>query len=329
MRNRLTRARGWAWQLAIPATALAAAAGLGMTGAASAALTGAGGGHRMGGTIAPAKVNLLDCNGWSPKYKPASTAMRMRCTDFHGASYGGRRGRFYDNGHYVGHDEPSVKFISSLPGSGNTMDYALRLPRDPRRAPTPNGRVTDYAELSLAPWFGLPMCDPHSYPQNPCTPDSDSNSGALTDPNAAGSAFMELQFYPPGFTPFIDNVSCSRSQWCAALTIDSAECTFNFGSCNTTCEEPVNFSYLQTNGIPPGSPAPQDPTSIALCCVQAWARGIIVRLAPFCFCSAHPLILRAAHLHPVPGGGVSKNGPVGAAGPAGPSRRRVAGDYAD
>ena len=215
----------------------------------------------MAGAIAPAKVNLLDCNGWSPKYKPASTAMRMRCTDMHGARYDGTFQRFYDNGHYVGHDEPSVKFISALPGSGNTMNYAMRLPRDPHKRPTARGTRTDYAELSVAPWFGLPMCDPHSYPQNPCTPDSDTNSGALTSPSAAGSAFMELQFYPPGFTPFIDNVSCSRSQWCAALTIDSAECTFNFASCNTTCEEPVNFSYLQTNGIPPGSPAPQDPST--------------------------------------------------------------------
>ena len=260
MRERWTRARGWAWKLAIPAAALGVAANLGMTGQASA--TGPGAGHAN--TIAPAKVNLLDCNGWSRKYKSASTAMRMRCTDFHGASYDGRLQRFYDNGHYVGHDEPSVKFISSLPGSGNTMDYAMRLPRDPRRAPTARARVTDYGELSVAPWFGLPMCDPHSYPQNPCTPDSDTNSGALTNPHAAGSAFMELQFYPPGFTPFIDNVSCSRFQWCAALTIDSAECTFNFSSCNNNCVEPVNFSYLQINGIPPGSPAPQDPSTKTL-----------------------------------------------------------------
>ena len=78
MRNRLTRARGWAWKLAIPATALCVAAGLGLTGSASATLTGAGGGHHMAGTIVPARVNLLDCNGWSPKYQPASTAMRMR-----------------------------------------------------------------------------------------------------------------------------------------------------------------------------------------------------------------------------------------------------------
>ena len=83
------------------------------------------------------------------------------------------------------------------------MTYYMQLPVDPR-GPDPHGSVSDYGELCVAPWFGLPICDPKSYPQNPCTPDSDSNSGLISDPNAAGSAFMELQFYPPGFTPFLD-----------------------------------------------------------------------------------------------------------------------------
>ena len=129
----------------------------------------------------------------------------MRCTDplgTHTVTYDGKkviRGyRFEDNGHYIGHDEPSVKFISNAAGSGNTMTYFMKLPVDPKKAPTPNGSVTDYNELSIAPWFGLPMCDPDSYPQNPCTPDSDTNSGSISNPNDAGSAFMELQFYPPG-----------------------------------------------------------------------------------------------------------------------------------
>ena len=59
----------------------------------------------------------------------------------------------------------------------------------------------------------MPICDPKSYPQNPCTPDSDTNSGLISDPNAAGSAFMELQFYPPGFTPaWTDNDELQRDQ---------------------------------------------------------------------------------------------------------------------
>ena len=68
---------------------------------------------------------------------------------------------------------------------------------------------------------------------------------------------MELQFYPPGYTPFIDSPSCSATKWCAALTIDSLECTFGFETCNNNCIEPVNFAYLQTNGVPAVPPSPQ------------------------------------------------------------------------
>ena len=169
----------------------------------------------------------------------------------------GKAGRFVDNNWYVGHDEPSVKFISSTPGSGNTMTYLTKIPVDPRKSPTASGSVTNYGQLSVAPWFGLPMCDPKSYPQNPCTPDSDTNSGSTSDPNAAGFAFMELQLYPPGYTPFVDDTSCSKTQWCAALSIDSLECNFNFATCNANCEEPTNFAFLQTNGVPAGPPSPQ------------------------------------------------------------------------
>ena len=65
---------------------------------------------------------------------------------------------------------------------------------------------------------------------------------------------MELQLYPPGYTPFVDSESCSATKWCAALTIDSLECNFNFATCNANCDEPVNFAFLQTNGVP-GRPA--------------------------------------------------------------------------
>jgi hypothetical protein len=220
-------------------------------------------------SVMPHKVSMMDCNGWSPKYKSVVPDFRMRCVDPRGkvgsgASpwvFGGKtyksNGRFMDNGHYVGHDEPSVKFISASPNSGNTMTYYLKMPVDPARAPTNSGSVIHYAELSPAPWFGLPMCDPDSYPQNPCTPDSDSNIGTNTA-NAAGSAFMELQLYPPGFPPFADSASCSATDWCAALTIDSLESDFNFKNINTACEEPSNFAFLQTNGVPTGPPSPQD-----------------------------------------------------------------------
>jgi len=124
------------------------------------------------------------------------------------------------------------------------MTYLVKVPTDPRRTPTPTGSVTVTGQDSIAPWFGLAMCDPDSYPQNPCTPDSDSNASSPTDPADAGSAFMELQLYPPGFTPFVDSESCSVTKWCAALTIDSLECSYDFAACNANCEEPVNFAFL-------------------------------------------------------------------------------------
>jgi hypothetical protein len=214
--------------------------------------------------VRPNQVNQLDCNGYSATYQSIRPSEKMDCTDpmqTRTVTYDGKkviRGyRFDDNGHYVGHDEPSVKFISHAAGSGNAMTYFVKLPADPRLRPTATGGVTDYAELSLAPWFGLPLCDPASYPQNPCTPDSDRNSGSASDPNAAGSAFMELQLYPPGYTPFADNISCSRTKWCGALTIDSLECNFNFAFCNPDCEEPLNAAFLQSNGVPTGPPSPQ------------------------------------------------------------------------
>ena len=207
------------------------------------------------GAVAPNAVSEVDCNGWSKKFGTVRK-MASNCTDPLRV-YDGKATRFYDNKHYIGHDEPSVKFISSAPGSGNTMTYLQKIPLDPVKSPTPSGSVTNYGQLSVAPWFGLPLCDPKSYPQNACTPDSDANSGLISDPNAAGSAFMELQFYPPGYTPFVDNTSCSRTKWCAALTIDSLECTFGFATCNNNCIEPVNFAYLQTNGVPAGPPSPQ------------------------------------------------------------------------
>ena len=120
------------------------------------------------------------------------------------------------------------------------MTYVMKVATDPAAHPTANGSVVDYGQLSVAPWFGLPMSDPESYPQNSCTPDSDTDSGSPTDAAAAGSAFMELQFYPPGYTPFVDSESCSPTKRCAAMTIDSLECTYGFATCNTSCEELVN-----------------------------------------------------------------------------------------
>src|SRR5580658_5422252 len=236
----LTGRRRWRLLL-VPMLGVAVVCQLGLAG--NAAIAGASTTAKTAlaaGTVAPNATNELDCNGWSKAYKTVRKLAGDLCTDPIKV-IDGKGNRFIDNGWYVGHDEPSVKFISTAPGSGNTMTYLMKVPVDPRVAPTANGSVTNYGQLSIAPWFGLPMCDPDSYPQNSCTPDSDTNLGSMSNPNDAGSAFMELQLYPPGYTPFEDSESCSVTKWCAALTIDSLECSFDFVNCNANCEEPGNF----------------------------------------------------------------------------------------
>ncbi|WP_129545541.1 hypothetical protein [Arthrobacter dokdonensis] len=187
----------------------------------------------------------------------------MNCTDIAGIAgvdnantWGGR---FYDNGYYIGHDEPDLTFLSSRPGTGNNVTWLEKLGSDPKAAPTvasPGSDVAHWFELSPAPWFSMAMCDANSYPQQACAPQSDANAPSASY-EGSGSAFMEMQFYPPGFAPFSESVSCDNAHWCAALTIDSLECTLGFASCNPACEEPVNFAFIQTNGVPTGPPSPQ------------------------------------------------------------------------
>jgi len=125
-------------------------------------------------------------------------------------------------GHYVGHDEPELNFYSTQRGSGNDVQYSFTLPKDP--PPSADHNISYSFELRPALWFGMVLCDSASYPQQTsrCQPDSDRNIVDPTvSPQHAGAAFMELQFYPPGWVQQFDSQSCDATQWCAALTIDS------------------------------------------------------------------------------------------------------------
>jgi hypothetical protein len=214
-------------------------------------------GARSAGTstkrVAPAATGLLDCNGFSRIQR--TLKLTGACADPRGYD----ESRFYDNGHYIGHDEPIVRFLSSRPGSGNHTTWRETLPSDPKAAPTvktPGQDVTHWFELSVAPWFSMALCNSRSYPlTQPCTPNSDSNAPSATSPGG-GSSFLEMQFYAPGAAPFVDNISCDNTHWCASLHINDAECDTNF-SCNPDCVEPTNFAFIQLDGVPTGPPSPQ------------------------------------------------------------------------
>jgi hypothetical protein len=216
----------------------------------------------------PHAVGGLDCNGMSPIQKTINNKV---CTDIKGIRGINNKftydGRFYDNGRYIGHDEPIVRYFSGHTGSGNNVVWHETLGKDPAALPTvntPGKDVTHNVELTVAPWFGMALCNQFSYPLLPCKPDSDVNAPASVNapvPAGAypggGSSFLEMQFYPPGMAPFVDNISCDNTHWCASLHINDLECTTNFASCNPHCEEPTNFAFIQSNGVPTGPPSPQ------------------------------------------------------------------------
>jgi hypothetical protein len=176
-------------------------------------------------------------------------------------------------GLYVGHDEPSLLFYSNVPGSGNHMRYRLVLPKDPPVQPIQAGTAGTFNfQLHPAFWFGVAMCDTQSSP-NPgngvaCTPNSDANIFDGSDPTKAdfigkhpGTAFMEMQFYPPGWVVWPPGDSCDATRWCAALNIDSLSQDPNAGTAlNSACQavvgvEYVNFAFITLNGKPhPGGP---------------------------------------------------------------------------
>ncbi len=154
------------------------------------------------------------------------------------------------NGAYTGHDEPSPPKLPTQDGTGGTFNF----------------------QLHPAFWVGMAMCDDQSAPNPggssispniPCTPDSDSNIFDGSDPTKSdyigkhpGAAFMEMQFYPPGWF-----VSCDTTdRWCSALNIDSLSENLNTGQGNNAAcggaVEYVNFALITKSGVPTGPPSP-------------------------------------------------------------------------
>jgi hypothetical protein len=183
----------------------------------------------------------------------------------------------FAGGYYTGHDEPSLLFYSSTPGSGNSYISHLTLPTDPPMLPNQSGtRGTFNFQLHPTFWFGMAMCDTESAPEytNQCTRDSDTNIFDNANTRAKdymgkhpGGAFMEMQFYPPGWASFNlpGGTSCDATKWCAALNIDSFSEDQNKGvvnnaAClNTVGIEPVNFAFITKSGV---AQAPANPISL-------------------------------------------------------------------
>jgi hypothetical protein len=125
----------------------------------------------------------------------------------------------------------------------------------------------------------MALCDTQSAPNYTanCKPDSDSNIFDNPSPGAPdyighhpGGAYMELQFYPPGWVQTSNGgLSCDPTKRCAALTLDSLgddqnhldqdgnaiennfDCAAILGS-----DEYQSFAFLTQSGTPVTAPDP-------------------------------------------------------------------------
>jgi hypothetical protein len=184
------------------------------------------------------------------------------------------------NGAYTGHDEPTTQFISKRPGTGGRdLTYNLVLPKDATVRPNQAGTAGTWDFQRRATfWLGLSMCDTQSSPnfRKTCTPNSDANARFRSfNPRSKnyigkspGNAFLELQFYTPGWIPQFDGFGCSATKWCANMTIDSLSDQDNTGvQQNASClnagglvgEEPINWAYVTKSGK---SQAPANPLAL-------------------------------------------------------------------
>ena len=164
------------------------------------------------------------------------------------------------------------------------MAYTFKLPTDPPPDPSVAGRSYTF-ELTPAFWFGMAMCDDQSAP-NPglkCKPDSNSNikSNPAKQP---GSAYMEMQFYPPGWTPWPAGISCDPTKWCAALNIDSLSEDLLHGTTqnsacadNVTGVEYVNFAFITKNGKPQDGDSPNPVDSTAATFTPNLAKDLLMK----------------------------------------------------
>jgi hypothetical protein len=158
----------------------------------------------------------------------------------------------------------------------------MTLPTDPAAQPRQDGTGTTWNfQLHPAFWFGMAMCDDQSAPNPagtsvpsragpnvPCTPNSDTNIYTGTQfgqdhflGQHPGAAFMELQFYAPGWASWaIGGNSCDGTRWCAAINIFGLSRNSNFPAGdpnrnnNADCLAKVgleyaNFAFVTKDGV--------------------------------------------------------------------------------
>jgi hypothetical protein len=226
-----------------------------------------------GGLAAIIVLPLVGWNAFAAPAAPAQQHIHIDCEYSRVCPDLANPETVYGN-EYVGHDEPSLLFYSNVPGSGNRMQYNMTVPSDP--SPKNPLQRSYHFELNGAMWFGMALCDTQSYPEqvSTCTPNSDTNIvDPAVSPKHPGTAFLELQFYPPGWVPWptwavaVGASSCDPVKWCAAMNVfsllqDPVAGTIQNATCaNKVGVETFEFAFVTKNGV---SHAPANPLDSTL-----------------------------------------------------------------
>ena len=200
--------------------------------------------------VAPGAVGELDCNGLSPIQRRSKPA--VLCADPRGRGWR----RLYDTGTTSGTTSRRPVHLQS-PGSGATLPVWSSCRSDPAALPTvskPGKDVTHWFELRSRLVLDRPSATPTPLRWLPCT-----RARTRTHRRqylGGGRRSWSCSSTRPASRRSKTRISCDNTHWCSALTIDSLECTGG-RAVNNNCIEPVNFAWIQTNGVPTGPPSPQ------------------------------------------------------------------------
>ena len=103
-------------------------------------------------------------------------------------------------GHYVGARRAGRLVRLPGSGSGNRARWQLTLPTDPAPSSVPGARIYSF-EQHVAFWFGMALCASRPSPSRYRLHTGlrqQHHRGPEDQRSHAGSAYLELQFYPPG-----------------------------------------------------------------------------------------------------------------------------------
>ena len=209
---------------------------------------------------------------WRPSPSARSTAtasarsrhrlhLTAACADPHGDCRG--RTAFYDNGHYIGHDEPSVRFISNAPGSGERRHVRRAAAgRDPRaaadRQPPREGRHpllrADGRAVDLDRRVRSATPTPHD---SRASRESDSNAPTRHEPRrrrgVRGAAVL-----PARLCAVRRQHQLRQHPLVLGAHDRQPRVHTRRAPATTTASSRSTSRFIQRNGVPTGPPSPQE-----------------------------------------------------------------------